>query len=115
MKENVLFDWIMGGMIGLMMLGLAIGAVVAMADEFGLFDWISDWRNNRLAKRVRELEAMRRAHRAALNLYACRTNWIGSEWIGSEDPTEPARLATTARDPIKEIAALKPAKFKALS
>jgi hypothetical protein len=74
-------------------------------------DAAREWIAHHHCVEKRRLRAERKVHLAALRAYANRKNWIGSEYIGSEDPAAPARLALHAGDAEKAIKALPSSRF----
>lgn len=84
-------------------------ALVIVGYFFG--DAARDWIAHSHCREKMRLRAERKRHLAALRMYASRKNWIGSEFIGSEDPAAPAWLALHDGDTEKAIKSLPASRF----
>lgn len=94
------------------MAGLAFVVLAAcFIFDFNPWEAIVEWRHCRLAARVRELEAERKAHVAALKIYAAPKNWIGDAFVEKDDPAAAARIALDVGDKLSAIKALPASRF----
>jgi hypothetical protein len=88
-------------------------AITPFLVGFAIFIWptFDAWGHALLSRERRALRAENKRCRVALKMYADRSNWIGSEFIGTDEPTTPATLALHGEDAAKAIKALPPSRF----
>lgn len=92
---------------------LLLGVPILVSILWGMGLVISEWRASSSRAEAHKMKDVDRVRKAALLRYADPKSWIGTEFVGCDDPAAPARIALReALDPVDEIEAL-PSRFKA--